>query len=202
MTVTDWLTIAGICILGAMTPGPSLAIVLKHTLNSGRSHGIAAGISHGIGVGLYAFACISGLAFVLLASETAFLILQWAGAAYLIWIGIKSLIQRSSHQPLVSPSSTRAAVGDGFMIVFLNPKIALFFIALFSQVVGPDTPWLAKIVYASTAMIIDAAWYVLVAWLFSNPLWLKQLQAKAIWFDRLFGLILIALAGRLVVTLV
>lgn len=201
MTSTAWLTIAGICLLGAMTPGPSLAIVLKHTLNSGRQHGIISGLSHGFGVGLYAFACISGLAFVLLASDVAFTILQWAGAAYLVWIGVKSLTSRGATEALATPVTSQAAARDGFMIVFLNPKIALFFIALFSQVVGPETSWLAKIVYASTAMVIDAAWYVLVAWLFSNPLWLKQLQAKSVWFDRLFGVILIVLAGRLALTL-
>ena len=88
------------------------------------------------------------------------------------------------------------------MIVFLNPKIAIFFIALFSQVVGTDTSSVGKIVYASTAMIIDGLWYVIVAWLFSNPRWLVQLQAKAVWLDRLFGLVLIGLASKLAIDLV
>lgn len=55
------------------------------------------------------------------------------------------------------------------MLAFLNPKVAVFFIALFSQVVGPDTPLLAKLAYAATAMVIDIGWYMIVAWLFSSP---------------------------------
>jgi threonine/homoserine/homoserine lactone efflux protein len=81
--------------------------------------------------------------------------------------------------------------------VFLNPKIAVFFIALFSQVIGNDTPTLARIAYAMTAWFIDTVWYLAVAWLFSTPRWLAALQHRAVWFERLFGVILLALAGRL-----
>ena len=82
---------------------------------------------------------------------------------------------------------------------FLNPKIAVFFIALFSQVVGPDTSLAARLGYAATALVIDMAWYLLVAWLFSNPRWLARLQARAVWFERLFGVVLLGLAARLLV---
>ena len=84
------------------------------------------------------------------------------------------------------------------MVAFLNPKVAVFFIALFSQVIGPDTSPLAKLVYALTAMVIDMAWYLLVAWSFSNPRWLQKLQEHAVWLERLFGVVLLALALRLV----
>ncbi len=84
------------------------------------------------------------------------------------------------------------------MFVFLNPKIAVFFIAIFSQVIGTDTTVTAKIIYASTAMIIDGSWYVIVAWVFSNERWLEKLQLKAVWLDRFFGLILLGLAVQLV----
>jgi len=202
MTFTAWFTIVGICCLGAMSPGPSLAVVLKHTLSGGRAKGYTAAITHGLGVGLYAFICISGLAAVITTSETLFAILQWGGAAYLAWMGIKGLLSRSNPNQSLPEVDAKTAARDGFMIVFLNPKIAVFFIALFSQVVGTDTSWLGKMVYASTAMIIDGLWYVIVAWLFSNERWLKQLQAKAIWLDRIFGVVLVGLAGKLAFELV
>jgi threonine/homoserine/homoserine lactone efflux protein len=84
------------------------------------------------------------------------------------------------------------------MIAFLNPKIAVFFIALFSQVIGGETPWFGRLLYAGTAWFIDTAWYLLVAWLFSTPRWLARLRRNAVWFERLFGLVLLALAARLV----
>jgi threonine/homoserine/homoserine lactone efflux protein len=73
----------------------------------------------------------------------------------------------------------------------------VFFIALFSQVIGPETGLLARIGYAATAWSIDTAWYLVVAWLFSSPRWLDKLKLHAIWFERLFGIILLALAARL-----
>lgn len=202
MTLTAWLTIVGICCLGAMSPGPSLAVVLKHTLAGGRQKGIIAALAHGAGVGLYAFICISGLALAILTSETLFAVLQWLGAMYLAWLGINGLFSKSSQNQDLPEVEAHAAARDGFMIVFLNPKIAVFFIALFSQVVGTDNSAVDKVIYASTAMIIDTLWYVIVAWFFSNPRWLAQLQAKAIWFDRLFGVVLIGLASKLAIDLV
>jgi threonine/homoserine/homoserine lactone efflux protein len=202
MTLTAWLTIVGICCLGAMSPGPSLAVVLKHTLSGGRRQGFVAAITHGLGVGLYAFICISGLAVVITTSETLFMVLQWSGAAYLAWLGIKGILSRSNPNQSLPDVEAKAAARDGFMIVFLNPKIAVFFIALFAQVVGTDTTWLGKMLYASTAMIIDGAWYVIVAWLFSNKRWLSKLQEKAVWLDRIFGVVLVGLASKLAIELV
>ncbi|EAR09889.1 LysE family translocator [Reinekea blandensis] len=202
MTLTAWLTIVGICALGAMSPGPSLAVVLKHTLAGGRRQGMTAAITHGLGVGLYAFVCVSGLAVVILTSETLFTILQWGGAGYLLWMGIKGLLSRSNPNQQLPDVEAKEAARDGFMIVFLNPKIAVFFIALFSQVVGTDTTLVGKFAYASTAMIIDGLWYVVVAWLFSNPRWLAVLQQQAVWLDRIFGVVLMGLAGKLAVELV
>lgn len=182
-----------------MSPGPSLAVVLRHTLTGGRLHGCVAALTHGLGIGLYALACISGLAFLLTTSPRLFTAFQWAGAVYLAWLGLRGLLARPAPagEPLAPPDS-RGAARDGFMIVFLNPKIAVFFIALFSQVIGPETSLPARLGYAATAMIIDAGWYLLVAWLFSTPAWLPRLQAHAVWLERLFGAILLALAARLV----
>ena len=198
MTITIWLTIVSICLLGAMSPGPSLAVVLKQTLGGGRKTGLITAVTHGLGIGLYALLCISGIAVIITASPLLFNALKWIGAAYLAWIGIKGLRAKSSVETklAVSPSTGNAA-RDGFLIVFLNPKVAVFFIALFSQVIGSETTWIEKLAYASTAMIIDMGWYMIVAWLFSNPRWLGKLQQNSIWLERAFGVVLIALAVRI-----
>ena len=198
MTITLWLTIVSICLLGAMSPGPSLAVVLKQTLNGGRKTGLITAVTHGLGIGLYALLCISGIAVIITTSPLLFNVLKWMGAAYLAWIGIKGLRAKSSvvTNPADAPSTGNAA-RDGFLIVFLNPKVAVFFIALFSQVIGSETTWIEKLAYASTAMIIDMGWYAIVAWLFSNPRWLGKLQQNSIWLERAFGVVLIALAVRI-----
>lgn len=198
MNLSTWLAVLSICALGAMSPGPSLAIVLRHTLAGGRVAGSVAALTHGLGVGLYALACISGLALLITASPRLFLAFQWAGAAYLAWLGYRGLTTRAAaREPLQQGPELAGAARDGFMIVFLNPKIAVFFIALFSQVIEPDTDLLPRLAYAATAMIVDGAWYLLVAFLFSNPAWLPRLQARAVLLERLFGVVLLLLAGRL-----
>jgi len=143
--------------------------------------------------------CISGLAFLITTSPRVFSAFQWAGAAYLVWLGIRGILTKAQPEGMDGSGPTgRSAARDGFLIVFLNPQIAVFFIALFSQVIGPDTTLPERLVYASTAWLTDTAWYLLVAWMFSHPRWIRQLQARAVWLERLFGAILLALAMRLV----
>lgn len=181
-----------------MSPGPSLAVVLQQTLRGGRRTGLVTAVTHGLGIGLYAMLCISGIAVMITATPVLFTALQWLGAAYLLWLGIKGLRARpGTNTALADSPTTASAARDGFLVVFLNPKIAVFFIALFSQVIGSETSWLEKLAYAATALFIDMAWYMVVAWSFSNPRWLGYLQKNVVWLERVFGVILIALAVRL-----
>lgn len=199
MTLTIWLTVVSICLLGAMSPGPSLAVILQQTLRGGRNAGSVAAIFHGLGIGLYALASISGIAVLITTTPLLFTTLQWLGAAYLIWLGVNGILARSMADPQQQhASSSASAARSGFLVVFFNPKIAVFFIALFSQVIGSETSGLEKLIYAVTAMLIDMVWYVIVARLFSNPRWLSQLQRNSVWVERSFGVILIGLAMRLI----
>ena len=198
MTIAIWLTVVTICLLGAMSPGPSLAVVLQQTLRGGRATGLVAAVTHGLGIGLYALLCISGIAVMITTSPLLFTGLQWLGAGYLIWIGYKGLrAQSTADETLSDAPTTGSAARDGFLVVFLNPKVAVFFIALFSQVIGSETTLLERLVYAATAMFIDMGWYMIVAWSFSNPRWLGYLQRNIVWLERAFGVVLIALALRL-----
>lgn len=198
MTIAIWLTVVTICLLGAMSPGPSLAVVLQQTLRGGRATGLVAAVTHGLGIGLYALLCISGIAVMITTSPFLFTGLQWLGAGYLIWIGYKGLrAKRPTTEALSVAPTTGSAARDGFLVVFLNPKVAVFFIALFSQVIGSETTLPARLVYAATAMFIDMGWYIIVAWSFSNPRWLGYLQRNIVWLERAFGAVLIALALRL-----
>lgn len=198
MNIGIWLTVVSICLLGAMSPGPSLAVVLQQTLRGGRKTGLVAAVTHGLGIGLYALLCISGIAVMITTTPALFTTLQWAGAGYLLWLGFKGLLSKpEAGEPLAVAPSTGSAARDGFLVVFLNPKVAVFFIALFSQVIGSETTVLEKLMYAATALLIDMAWYVIVAWSFSNPRWLGKLQANVVWLDRIFGVVLIALSVRI-----
>jgi threonine/homoserine/homoserine lactone efflux protein len=203
MLLHVWLTVVGICLLGAMSPGPSVALVLKHTLASGRRQGMICGIAHGAGIGLYAFLSVLGLAALITTSPLLFPALQLAGAVYLIWLGLQGL--RATGPRLAGQTATPHAPGNavssGFLMAFLNPKAALFFFALFSQVIDPATPLAGKLGYAATAMVIDMGWYVSVAWLFSRPRWLGKLERYSLWFERLFGVVLLTVAAGILLEL-
>lgn len=201
MSFSIWLTVVSVCLLGAMAPGPSLALVLKYTLNAGRRQGMLTGMAHGFAVGLYALATVFGLAAIITASPLAFNIIQWAGAIFLFYLGVQGLRSKPTRSLTVPTTAVRAqhAARDGFLMACLNPYAAVFFFALFSQFITAETTTLGKLVYSFTAMLIDMGWYMSVAWLFSRPRWLAWLQRYSLWLERTFAIILLGFAVKLVI---
>lgn len=196
MELGHWLSLLSICLLGAMSPGPSLAIVLKCVLAGGRGDGFTAALAHGMGVGLYGLLTVTGLAVVITNSPALFLVLQVAGAVYLLYLGGRALrgTTYSALQP-ESGSVIGSAAREGFLVAFLNPKLAVFMLALFSQFLQPGFGVVEKGLMALTVGMVDAAWYILVAALVSQPAFLERLRRGAAVVDRVFGLILIVLAA-------
>lgn len=203
MSWIEWLSLAGICALGAMTPGPSLLIVVR-SASSGPYQGIASAIAHGIGIGIYALLTALGLAIIITQTPVLFNGLQWAGALFLAYLGLQALLQaRPSQSPQLTTASpsTRKAMVQGFGIAFFNPKVALFFGALFSQFVSTEQPLVTKVSMAGLAAAIDTAWYLIVvlAVVYGNRRGLTSNHRP--WLQRLFGTLLIALSLRLLWTL-
>jgi len=191
-----WLSLLSICLLGAMSPGPSLAVVMNNTLSGGHTAGYASALAHGLGVALYGLLTVAGLAVLIARSPTLFIVLQVAGAGYLIYLGIKSL--RSSGSDLNATHSSGNAQGaalSGFLVAFLNPKLAIFMLALFSQFLNPDAPVSEKAIMVATVGVTDASWYALIVALISSERFLQKLQRSAAIIDRIFGIILILLAA-------
>ncbi len=201
MTLTAWLSLLAVCCLGAMSPGPSLAVVLKQAVGNGRSHGLATSWFHACGVGLWAFATISGLAILVAESELAFRVITWLGAGYLAWIGVKAIrAGRGSAFSVKSgkPVSILTAGIEGAAISLLNPKLAVFFIALFSQFVSPDATLGDQLIMTATAALVDGIWYSIVVLILSHGPILKTLQDRSQLVNRLTGGVLIGLAARVV----
>lgn len=200
MTLTNWLSLVAICILGALSPGPSLAVVLKQSMNNDASHGMVAGVSHALGVALWALLTIFGLGLLVSESPLTFSILTYAGAAYLAWMGIQALrAGRSQIKPLTKGHSAYLeAARDGLMISLLNPKLAIFFLALFSQFISADHTPADQLLMVSTVALIDASWYVLVALVLSRMGLLAVLSRHSQRINQITGVIFIALAVRVV----
>jgi|TARA_B110000285_G_scaffold235385_1_gene316770 threonine/homoserine/homoserine lactone efflux protein len=198
MTLTTWLSLVAICCLGAMSPGPSLAVVLRHTISNGRAHGIATALSHAVGVALWALLTVWGLAVVVVEWPLMYKFLTYAGAAYLMWMGIKALRSNGAGPMNVEQVSApiSAAARDGLMVSLLNPKLAFFFIALFSQFVSAQLVVTDKLIMTGTASVIDAVWYIIIAMALSHSKVLDKLQKRSATIDKISGAILIALALR------
>ncbi|MEM6511121.1 MAG: LysE family translocator [Pseudomonadota bacterium] len=205
MTLTEWLSLVLICVMGAMSPGPSLAVVLKHSLHGGMKNGMLAALSHGIGVGFYACASLLGLGALMTQLPMLYQVLVYGGAAYLAYLGIRILLSKPSSQTLnveQTKPSPRSALQDGFAIAFLNPKLAVFFLALFSQFIDPENLTLqVGLIMCLTVFLLDTGWYLLVALLTEISKKRFGFTKANPWFEKLLGVIFIALAVRVVITL-
>lgn len=202
MNLTDWLSLLAICTLGAMSPGPSIAIIIQITAEQGRNQGIIASIAHGLGVACYAFLAVLGLAVALEQSPVVFQSLQLLGAAFLTYLGLKALgVQWPGRPPADKQAASKAPSSSnsfmvGFLTAALNPKVAIFFIALFSQFVRPEAGTIEKTIMASTAAIVDALWYCLIAIVVSRKNMTGRFSRYAPAMQKIFGVLLIAVAIR------
>ena len=155
MNTSDWLSLALICILGAASPGPSLAVVLAVSRLHGRKGGCVAAIGHGLGVFFYALIAASSLSYILKQHANLFQAVQIAGALMLIWIGGRLLTatrRRARDQPLPAPSLALShSFSQGFAIALFNPKIAAFFASLFSQYLAEGQSTMLHLAMASLA---------------------------------------------------
>lgn len=203
MAFTTWLALAAICIMGAISPGPSLVLIMRNTVRGGRWHGMATGLGHGLGVGLYALIAAYGLALLLTTTPWLFQLVQYAGAAFLAWLGLRGLLAKPGAGPAPEQSaselrSRRLGALEGFAVAFLNPQLAIFFVALFSQFVHSHTDWPEALLMMLTAGGIDALWYSLVAVGLSHGPVLAWLRAQSLLIERLSALVLLGIAAKIV----
>ncbi|WP_219311683.1 LysE family translocator [Aeromonas hydrophila] len=201
MELTSWLALAAICVMGAISPGPSLALIIRNTVQGGQGHGVATALGHGFGVGIYALITALGLAILITQTPLLFDVIRYGGAAFLAWLGVKALLAKPAKGEAseeVHQLRGRQGAFEGFMVAFLNPQLAVFFIALFSQFVHADTSWREGGIMMLTAGGIDAVWYVLVALVLSRGPVLAWLKAKSFVIDKVSGLVLLGLALKVV----
>lgn len=201
----SWLLLAFTLFAGAASPGPSLALVMRHAMRAGPMAGLQVALAHGLGVWIYALAVVFGVATVLLHMQTIMLAIQLAGIVFLCYLGTLMIRgglnpdpQESVQQAQDATAASTAYFRDGFLIVFLNPKIVIFFLAVFSQFLTPTQPLLEQVFAATLAGLIDGLWYATVAMLVGGGLlsaWLQRHQSK---LDIVFGLVLWGVSASLV----
>ena len=198
-----WVTVLLACLLGAMSPGPSLAVVINHTLARGSVAGSWAAISHGVAITLYAAITTFGLSVVIGNYQQIFDIIQLIGCLFLLLMAFRLLSSsgqaREESLPATALSSNVLAIRDGLAIALFNPKILVFFTALFSQFVRVDSSVGEKISLALIAGGVDMLWYLLVVVIISRYGSIQRFQKVSVWINKLFGLILAFIAVGFIV---
>ena len=203
VNITQWSQLVLICIMGAMSPGPSLAVILRNTISGGRTQGVMSGIGHGLGITFYAVVAVAGLVAIINTIPHFYSIAQLAGSFFLIWIGGKMIVSffKNDYAPnkkIQSNNSAHLGFLEGFMIAILNPKIAAWLLALFSQFVQPEALLAEQFVLVSTVGVIDASWYCLVAFLASSDKLIKGLRHNYSRIELGMGILLIILAAGMI----
>ncbi|RZD49124.1 MAG: lysine transporter LysE [Methanobacteriota archaeon] len=200
MTPEAWAALATVFILGAMSPGPSLAVVLRNTMVGGRRQGVMTGIGHGIGFGIYAFLAAAGIATALTLHESTETILKWGGIALLLWLGV-NFLKASKGDPYESPgddehgSTGRAGFAQGFAIALLNPKILAWMMALYTPFIEADISIDTLFGMGLLGMSIDGTWYVTVATVLTRGDGVTKLRAQARRIDATMGVLMFVFAA-------
>lgn len=124
-------------LLLAITPGPGIFYVLARSLAGGKREGILSSLGTFVGGLFHVFAAALGLSAILAASAVAFHTVKYAGAAYLVWLGIRMIRTRNAEMTVEAASPSKRAFRQGILTEVLNPKTALFFLSFIPQFVAP-----------------------------------------------------------------
>jgi threonine/homoserine/homoserine lactone efflux protein len=189
------LAFVGASLVLALTPGPAVVYIIARTLAQGRSCGLASVLGVALGNMANAVGAALGLAALFALSSTAFTVVKWAGAAYLVYLGIRmwrtppALDAATPQAQAPARSSARRVFRDGFVVALLNPKTSLFFAAFLPQFMDAQASPLMQTlalggVFVTIAGCTDLI-YVLAASLIAPRL--SRAGRHALWGNRIAG---------------
>lgn len=170
----DFLAIAVIALLGAISPGPDFIVVSKNALTYSQRTGCFTACGIAAGILFHVTYCILGVAIIISQSLLLFSIIKYIGASYLIYLGIKAILSKSTKdlasniQHQINDISAWVAFRQGLLTNVLNPKCTLFMLAVFTMVVRPHTPYWVEIIYGLELSGIGLLWFVFLANLLSH----------------------------------
>jgi threonine/homoserine/homoserine lactone efflux protein len=191
-----------IAALMTVTPGPGTAMIVRSALRGGVRTALATIAGNSAGVLAWAVLSALGISALVAASEVAFAVLKVTGAAVLIYLGARSLLARRRGEPEPSGMTARSpsrhtAFRDGLATSLANPKLAVFFVALFPQFVAEGAPVLPPaLAMAGLIVLLDLAWYSTLAVLVDRSRRAFVESGLMRRLERLMGAVLIGLGVR------
>lgn len=195
-------SVALIHLLAVISPGPDFFMALKNSMTYSRKTGIYTAIGFGLGIAVHVFYSLAGLALIISKSVIIFNVIKYLGVAYLIYIGFKSFISKTTdvkvaNETLLTDISPLKAVSMGFLTNVLNPKASLFFLSLFTLVIAPDTATGTLIIISALLVIDTMLWFSLVAIFFTQKRVRIVFNRYQKWFNKLFGVLLIGIGLKI-----
>ena len=202
MTFFLWSQFAIVCLLGAMSPGPSLALIIRNSINFNRMSGIIAALAHGLGICVYATVTVIILEFILKNSEKIFFTIQICGSLFLIILGLIFIFKKNNENQIENYQIHSNSFAQGFIIAIINPKILIWFTAIYSQFIDINASLINKTILVLTPSIIDAIWYSLVAILVTGYGLKEILNKRKFIIQKTIGVLLILIAFSLIYSLI
>ncbi len=196
--INELIIIAGALLLALASPGPDFAMIVKQSITYGKRSSIIASIGIGLGISVHIIYSVLGIGLIISKSIVLFSIIKYIGAAYLIYIGYKSLKSKGLKLE-VGDSITNQTMSDkksffiGFLCNALNPKATLFFLSIFTVVVDINTPLYIQSLYGVFCIFATMFWFVGVSVFLSQKKVRKFFNSFGHIFDKTVGVVLIAL---------
>ncbi|MGC4099730.1 LysE family translocator [Ferruginibacter sp.] len=204
MHLDNYLLFVMASIILCIVPGPDMIFLLGRTLAQGRKAGIIAAVGINAGAYVHLLAAVTGLSAILAASATALTIVKWAGAVYLVYIGIRVLMSRQNELVVqangIKKQSYRSVFWQGFLSDVLNPKVAIFFLAFLPQFIDTHSSHQSlQIVLLGCTVNIIAIIINCTLVYFASALTarLRKNQRVTLWLNKIMGAVFIGLGVKL-----
>jgi len=194
MSLVTFIQIFFACLIGAMSPGPSMVVVINNAIFKSRYHGILTSIGHGIGISIYAIFAVIGIGLIIKTNIIIFNSIKIISVIFLIYMGIKSILNNtkiSFDQEKLTGGAT--SFFQGLSISILNPKIFIWFIAIYSQFMSEDNETIFNISLIIIAGVVDTLWYISLTILATTSKSLKLIKSKSDLLSKVIGYLFLIL---------
>ena len=189
----QWATVFVVGVFAVTSPGPDMLVTLRSSLVGSSRAGLFTALGIGLGLCFHTGYSLVGLAVLISQSIALFNALKLVGAAYLVYVGWRSLRARPGSLTLDGGDglprrlTARDAFTAGLLTNLTNPKVTLFFLALFTQVIEPETSSALKALYGGTIIAISLTWFGFLAMVVGREAVRGRLQAAGHWIERVAG---------------
>ena len=202
MSLFIFLKVIAMCLVGAMSPGPSMVVVINNAIFKNRYHGIITSIGHGIGISIYAVFAVIGIGMIIKTNIILFNSIKIVSIIFLIYMGVKSIFNKKSID-FENKNFKGGATSffQGFAISILNPKIFIWFIAIYSQFMSEKNDFLFNAYLVISAGIVDSVWYIFLTILTTSSVSLNFVKKNNYVLNKITGYLFIFIGMALFVNI-